>query len=329
MLRLPRFDVVAPDSVAGVVEALGTPGSRLIAGGTDILPNLKHRLDHPPLLVSLTRLGALRYVRRDEDAGELRIGAGVTLTELSRHSVVRDMFPSLAHAAGVIASPLIRNMGTIGGNVNLDTRCRYVNQSEFWRSSINGCLKASGDLCYVVPKGKSCVAAMSSDCVPVLITLDASIVNVGPAGEREISVEDYYNSDGVAHLNILPGEVTTEIRVPLPQGARRASYSKWTVRKSIDFPLVSVAVRFDLESDHESAPITGVKVCVGVLASKPKIIKRVDSLIGRTLADPATADALADLVYKQGKPVDNVPYESDYRRKMLPVYTRRAIRDSL
>lgn len=326
MLRLPAFDVVAPDSVAGVVDSLATPGARLIAGGTDILPNLKHRLDRPPLLVSLCKLSSLRYVDVDRDAGVMRIGAGVTLTELGQNDAVRDTFPSLAHAARIIASPLIRNMGTIGGNVNLDTRCRYVNQSEFWRSSIKGCLKSEGDVCYVVPKGRSCVAAMSSDCVPVLITLDASIVNVGPGGSREISVADYYNTDGIAHLNILPGEVTTEIRVPLPDKPQRAAYSKWTVRKSIDFPLVSVAVRFDLESDDAAAPIADVKVCVGVLASKPKIIKRVDSLIGRSLTDPATADLLADLVHKQGKPVDNVPYESDYRRKMLPIYTRRAVR---
>ena len=326
MLRLPAFDVVAPDSISGVVEALGATRARVIAGGTDLLPNLKHRLDTPPVLVSLSKLSALRFVRVDEDAGVLRIGAGVTLTELSRNTDVRARFPSLAHAAGIIASPLIRNMGTIGGNVNLDTRCRYVNQSEFWRSAINGCLKSGGDLCHVVPKGRSCVAAMSSDCVPVLITLDAAIVNAGPGGERAIGVADYYNTDGVAHLNILPGEVTTEIRVPLPSMPQRAAYQKWTVRKSIDFPLVSVAVRFDLESDAESAPITGAVVCVGVLAAKPKIIKRVDSLIGRSLSDPATADVLADLVAKQGKPLDNVPYEADYRRKMLPVYTRRALK---
>ena len=148
MLRLPRMDVVSPESVEDVVAALQTPGARIVAGGTDILPNLKHRLDEPPKLVSLARVRALKTV--DESDGVMRIGAGLTLTQVSRNARIRQLFPSLARAAGVVASPLIRNMGTVGGNVNLDTRCRYVNQTQFWRTSIGGCLKSEGDQCYVV-----------------------------------------------------------------------------------------------------------------------------------------------------------------------------------
>jgi 4-hydroxybenzoyl-CoA reductase beta subunit len=330
MLRLPAFEVVAPDSFAGVVAALARPGARVIAGGTDLLPNLKHRLDSPPVLVSLSRLrvteAALRAVRLDADDGLLRIGAGVTLTELSEHPDARAAAPSLARAAGLVASPSIRNMATIGGNVHLDTRCRYVNQTAFWRESIGGgCLKSEGDVCHVVPGGKNCVAAMSSDCVPVLATLDAHVVLLGPSGTRTVLVADYYNTDGVHHINKAPDELMTELRVPLARGPRRAAYAKWTVRKSIDFPLVSVALRFDLAGEGVDAPITAARVCVGVLAAVPRLLKRTETLHGRRLDDPTTADALCALVAAQCKPLDNVPYESAYRRKMLPVYARRAL----
>lgn len=325
MLRLPAFDVVAPDTIESVVAALAQPGARIIAGGTDILPNLKHRFSTPSLLVSLSKCRALRHITIDD--GVMRIGAAVTLTDISLDEHIREHFPSLAKAAGLIASPLIRNAGTIGGNINLDTRCKYVNQSDFWRSAIGGCLKSNGTVCHVVPGGKSCVAAMSSDLVPVLHTLDASVCLVSSVGERSLFIADYYNTDGIMHLNRDPGELTTEISIPLPSGPRRCAYAKWTVRKSIDFPLVSIALRFDLDRDTANAEITNAKICVGVLAAKPKLIKQLDSVIGMRLSDKSVAEIIAELVHKQGKPLPNVPYDTPYRRKMLPVYTRRAIAD--
>ncbi len=327
MLRLPQFEVESPDTVEGVVNALQRrPGARLIAGGTDLLPNLKHFLDTPPALVSLARVTALRGVVRDDAAGVLRIGAGVTLAQISEHAEVRALFPSLAHAAGVIATPLIRNMGTLGGNVNLDTRCRYVNQTEFWRGSIGGgCLKSEGDVCHVVPKGRNCVAAMSSDNVPVLISLDASIVLVGPEGRRELALEDYYTADGIAHTLARPGELTLELRVPLPRGPRRARYVKWAVRRSVDFPLLSVALRFDLAAEGAHAEVTAVKVVGGVLGSKPRTVTRLEDAVGKKLSDPAVARIVSEAAYAQCKPLENVPYEAAYRREMIRVYTRRAV----
>jgi 4-hydroxybenzoyl-CoA reductase subunit beta len=324
MLRLPAFDVVSPETVEGAVMALARPGARLIAGGTDILPNLKHRLDHPPVLVSLTRVRGLDQVIVDRSAGLLRIGAGVRLADLAEHVEVTGRFPSLAHAAGIVASPLLRNMGTIGGNVHLDTRCRYVNQTEFWRGAIGGCLKSGGTVCHVVPGGQSCVAAMSSDCVPVLTTLEAKVALSGPAGQREVPIADYYDTDGVAHIRKDPQELCTEIRVPLPTGPWRSAYRKWTVRGSIDFPLVSIALRFDLESDSTRSRIRRALVCLGVLAARPRLLK-TDALTGRHLIDPEVRRLLGDLCEKQGKPLDNVPYEASYRRKVLPVHARRAL----
>jgi 4-hydroxybenzoyl-CoA reductase subunit beta len=325
MLRLPEFELAVPESIDDAVRLLAQPGARVVAGGTDILPNLKHRLDHPPLLVSLARLTALRTIVRDDAAGVLRIGAGVTLTELAEHEDVRTHFPSLAHAAGHVASPLIRNMGTLGGNVNLDTRCRYVNQTEFWRSAIGGCLKSEGDVCHVVPGGRNCVAAMSSDCVPVLIGQDAIIVLQGPDGRRELPLGAYYSADGIRHTVRGDAELTVELRVPLPRTPRRSSYSKWSVRKSIDFPLVSVALRFDLDAEGADAKVEAMRVVVGVLGARPREVTRLEDLHGLTLRDPAFAKGVADRVYQQCKPLENVPYEAPYRREMLRVHTRRAI----
>lgn len=326
MLRMPRFEVVAPATIAEAVAALAQPDARLVAGGTDLLPNLKHRLDRPRVLVSLHAVDALRHVARDDGAGVMRVGASVTLAAIAEHPELGALFPSFARAAGVVASPSIRTTATIGGNLHLDTRCRYVNQTEFWRSAIGGCLKSDGDVCHVVPGGKNCVAAMSSDCVPALISLDARVALVGPDGEREVELADYYNADGISHVNKRPDELMTEVRVPLPRGPRRAAYAKWTVRRSIDFPLVSVALRFDLERDSVTAPIRGASICVGVLNARPRALRDTERLLGRALSDDATVESICQLAHAQSRPLENVPYEAPYRRKMIPVYTRRALR---
>lgn len=324
MLRLPQFGVSTPTSIEDAVAALGQENSRLVAGGSDILPNLKHRLDDPPLLVSLSRVDGMRSIGREGDT--LVIGAGMTLTEVCEHPLVTEHFPSLVEAAGQVASPLIRNMGTIGGNVNLDVRCRYVNQSEFWREAIGGgCLKSEGDVCHVVPGGRNCVAAMSSDCVPVLISLDAELVQHGPAGERTVPVAEYFRADGINHIAREPGEITKAIRIPITATPSRCAYAKWTVRRSIDFPLVSVALRFDLAHDAPDAEVVGVKVVVGVLNPKPRILSKLDDVIGKKLSDPTVARIVSERAHKQCKPLENVPYEAPYRRQMIKVHTRRAI----
>jgi 4-hydroxybenzoyl-CoA reductase subunit beta len=325
MLRLPMFGVELPTDIAGVVALLrDNPGARIVAGGTDILPNLKHHLEQPETLISLAQVAELRTLAEVE--GAVQIGAGLTLTQVSEHPRVRELFPSLAKAAGLVASPLIRNMGTIGGNLNLDTRCRYVNQTKFWRQALGGgCLKSEGNVCHVVPGGRNCVAALSSDCVPVLISLDAQIVLVGPEGERVVPAAKYFKADGLRHTVRDDGELTTAIRVPLPSHPRRCAYAKWSVRKSIDFPLVSVALRFDMEADDVRSEVTGVKVVAGVLGAKPRVVSGLDDVLGKSLSDPAVARIVGDAVYKQCKPLENVPYEAAYRRQMLGVYTRRAI----
>lgn len=324
MLRLPQFQVSTPASVEEALIALATPGSRLVAGGTDILPNLKHFLDEPAQLVSLAGVASLRSIEVSED--ELIIGAGVTLDELSSHPDVLQYAPSLAQAAGLVASPLIRNSATIGGNINLDTRCRYVNQSGFWRGGIGGgCIKSEGNVCHVVPKGRNCVAAMSSDCVPVAISLGAEFRLVRTGDERRVAAADYFVADGTAHTKREAGELMVAVHIPRVPGKRRATYSKWSVRKSIDFPLVSVATRIDLQSDARDAAIEAMSVVVGVLGAKPRVVSKLDQWQGKSLDDPDLPQGVADLVYKQCKPLENVPFEAEYRRDMLRVYARRSI----
>ena len=323
MLRLPQLGVETPRTVEEAVGLLAEPGARLVAGGTDILPNLKHHLDAPPILVSLAAVESLRAVSLED--GSLVIGAGVTLTEVSEHPLVREHAPSLAMAAGLVAGPLHRNMGTLGGNVNLDVRCRYVNQTRFWRDALGGgCLKSEGDVCHVVPKGRNCVAALSADTVPVLVSLDATFELVGPDGARTTDALGYYRADGIRHLVKEPGELMTRIRIPLATAPRRATYTKWTVRQSIDFPLVSVALRFDL-ADDGSDTITGVRVVAGVLNPRPRVVSKLDEVIGRRLGDPDVAALVSEAVHRQCKPLENVPFEAPYRRSLSRVLTRRAI----
>ncbi len=324
MLRLPQFGIETPSTVEDAVRLLKTPGARVVAGGTDILPNLKHLLDTPPVLVSLAAVSALREVKVEE--GALLIGAAVTLTEVSEHPLVREHAPSLAQAAGLVAGPLHRNMGTLGGNVNLDVRCRYVNQTKFWRDALGGgCLKSEGNVCFVVPKGRNCVAALSADTVPVLVSLDATFDLVGGETPRTTDAQDYYRADGIHHIVKEPEELMIAVRIPLAQSPRRATYTKWSVRQSIDFPLVSAALRFDLETDSPHGVVTAVKVVVGVLNPRPRVVGKLDDVLGKKLSDPAVARIVSEAVHKQCKPLENVPYEAPYRRSMLKVLTRRAV----
>lgn len=316
------FDVLAPSTVEEVVAILADRGedARLLAGGTDLLPNLKHRLAQPEVLVSLHGVASLRAMELGDEA--FVIGAGVTLATLAKDERVGDILPSLASAAGCVAGPAIRNTATLGGNLHLDTRCRWVNQTDFWRGALGGCLKADGDVCHVVEGGKRCVAALSSDLVPVLISLDATLSLMSARGVREVALADYYRSDGIAHTGREEGELLTSVRVPLPVGPRRSAYVKWRVRNSIDFPLVSVALRFDMSDDE--ATIAKARVVAGVLGAKPKVIGRLDKVHGLAL-DGAVAKVVAKAVHDQCKPLANVPGDAEHRREMIKVLTRRAI----
>ncbi len=322
MLRLPPYRYHRPDTVEQAVSLLGEHGERAlpIAGGTDLVPNMKHRLFTPEHLVALKRIGELQGIRREN--GHLSIGATESLTAVSRNPEVARHFPALADAAGHVAGPQLRNMGTIGGNLCLDTRCTYYNQTRFWREALGFCLKKDGDVCHVTKVGKKCVAAHSADTPPVLMSLGASAELAGPEGRRTLPVRDFFLADGIRNTRRHPDEIVTRILIPIPQSGFRSGYAKLRQRKSIDFPLLTVAVAALLDGDGRVREIGGV---VTALGSRPRELAGWQELAEGEVLGEALVEALAERAHQQCHPLENIIVDPEWRRAMVPVYTRRAL----
>lgn len=321
MLRLRPFTLHHPVTLADALRLLGEAGQggRIIAGGTDLLPNMKlHRLD-AEVLISLARLDGFDSVAWT-DRG-VRLGAGLRLADLASDVRVGLRLPVLAQAAARVAGPQIRNMATVGGNVCLDTRCRYINQGELFRQALGGCLKSHGDVCHVVPDGKGCVAALSSDLAPALLALQATAHIVGPTGARSCPMGSFYNTDGLHHIDLAADEILVAIEVPLPGPEVVLAGGKWAVRRSIDFPLLNFCLRLDLDSTATSR-LNGGLLVVGVLGPRPRQIA-LDRLAGASL-DADLADRLAAMAFSKCKPLANVPGDPVYRRRRLAVEVKRA-----
>ena len=327
MLRLPSFEYVSPETVEEVLAILAeTPDARLVAGGTDLLPNLKHGIEEAGTIVSLSRLPGLSAVTERDD-GSLELGAMITLEALAADETVRARAPSLAQAVGLVAGPHHRRMGTLGGNVCLNTRCVYINQTHFWREALGYCLKKDGTACHVVKKGKRCVAAASNDSAPVLTTLDASLVVASAArGERTIPVADFYVFDGVNNKTLEPDEMLVKVIVPAPAKGLHAAYAKLRPRDSIDFPRLSVAVAYELPDE---STVSQLRIVLSALAAKPIALRKVtDMAEGRAPTEELWTE-LADSAYAQAHPLTNIDGDATYRREMVPVYVKRALRDAL
>ena len=325
MLTLPRFEWVAPESVDELLAHLAAhpEESLVVAGGTDAVPNLKHRLHEPRYLVHIGRVEELRFVRGGEDG--LDLGPRVTLTQITREPVVLRDYPALARAAGLVAGPQLRNMGTLGGNLCLDTRCTYYNQTRFWREALGFCLKKDGVHCHVVPQGKRCVAAHSSDTAPVLIALEAEVEIASRAARRVVSAEDFFVADGI-HNNVLaPGEIVTRIRLPRRSRGLQSGYQKLRPRAAIDFPMLSIA----FAARVRDGVCERARLVVGALAARPRTVAGLEALVAGKALDEAAIDAVARAAYTQCKPVINIPYDQDWRHEMVPVFVRRAMREAL
>jgi 4-hydroxybenzoyl-CoA reductase subunit beta len=323
MLRLPPFRYHRPATLDEAVSLLGEHAGDVlpVAGGTDLIPNMKHRLFEPGHLVGLKGIAELGGIRKED--GWLRIGAAETLSSVAGDPDVKERTPSLADAAAHVAGPQIRNTGTLGGNLCLETRCTYYNQTAFWRGALGYCLKKDGTVCHVTKVGKKCVAAHSADTPPVLMTLEAVAVLTGPRGRREIPVRDFFVADGIANTRRDVDEIVTEVRIPLTSSNRRSAYAKLRQRGAIDFPLLTVAVAADLEDDDITVrSITGV---VTALGSRPRELSGWGEVAeGRTLDDDVVAE-LAGRAYKQCHPLENIIVDPEWRRAMVPVYVRRAL----
>ena len=326
MLRLPAFELAEPTELGEAVALLARHGedAQLVAGGTDLVPNMKHELFTPKLVISLARLPELRGLRLAAD-GTLVIGAMTTLDELARDERVRRRAPALSQAAGLVAGPQLRRMGTLGGNVMLDTRCQWYNQTYFWRSALGFCLKKDGSLCHVVAGGANCVAAASNDSAPALMSLDGTLVFHGPRGRRELAVEALYTSDGI-HNKTVRGEILVEVRVPPVPDGHRGAYGKLRERGSIDFPQLGVAARLDLGED---GAVRRAELCAVALQAKPvRLVRAARVLAGKRPGTEEFRDALDEagaLAEKQVRPLANIPGDPEYRHAMVPVYVRRTL----
>ena len=325
MLRLPKFRLHQPATLAEAAAILAAEGesARVVAGGTDLWPNMKRRHQKAADVVSLSRLHELREVHAN---GDLRLGAMATLTSVERHAAVRERFPALARAVAWISSPVLRNMGTIGGNVCLDTRCTYYNQNAEWRQSISYCMKAEGKICWVAPSSPRCWAVASADSAPMLVALGARVQLVSTAGERVIPIAALYHDDGMAYLTKQRDEIVTEIVVPGASDAAhcRTAFFKLRRRGSIDFGVLSVAVALWMDGEF----VRDARVVLGSIASLPSSADEVaKALIGQELTAETIAAAAAK-ARSAATPMDNTDLDPRWRGQVTPVYVERTLREA-
>mgnify|MGYP001560587092 CR=1 FL=1 len=323
MLRLPRFRYHAPATVAEAVRILAGSGpeAMFVAGGTDVYPKMKRRQFGPKHLVGLRRVAGLRQVEGSAERG-LALGANLTLTELAGHDALRRAWPAVGEGAAVISTPPLRNMGTLGGNLCVDTRCTYYDQTHQWRKAIDFCLKKDGDTCWVAPGSPRCLAVSSSDLAPVMIALGARYELAGPDGERTVDASDFYDLDGIRYLTKRPGEVLTRIHLP-PAGEWKTTYRKLRRREAFDFPICGVAVAVRTNAAGEVAE---ARIAVGGVASRPLVMaEAAAALVGRRPTLETIREA-ASKTYQSTKALDNTDLLPIYRKKMVPIFTERNLR---
>jgi 4-hydroxybenzoyl-CoA reductase subunit beta len=306
MMRLPWFDYRAPLSLSEAAKMLAGEGPQamLIAGGTDLLPNMKRRQMAPKVLVSLRNVAELK-------ANGQALGAGMTLTQIVR----KQSLPlGLRQAAAQVATVHLRNMGTIGGNLCLDTRCTYYNQNYEWRKAIDFCLKKDGEICWVATASKRCVAMSSTDCAPALLVLNATVRLVSSAGEREVALADFYNNDGIDYLRRRPDEILAEVRFD----DLKSTYWKLRRRGAFDFPVLGVAAAMGPE---------GARLALGAVASRPFLVDRANEFLkGKPLTDEVIEQA-GKLAASRAKPMDNADLDLYWRKGVVGAFVGYALRE--
>ncbi|MBV8475050.1 MAG: FAD binding domain-containing protein [Acidobacteria bacterium] len=337
-MSLPEFKLLRPSSIEQASELLaryssegtfafppsarGSPpgGIRIIAGGTDLIPSMRQKLFEPQYVLDLRRIDELKGINPQPDNGVI-IGALTTLTMIEHSSFLKGHYQVLSEAAAAVASPVIRNMGTIGGNICLDTRCLWYNQSLTWRKACGFCIKKEGDLCHVAPGGTKCWAAFSADTPPALLCLNAEIEIVGPKGARRIPLRDFYTGLGDAYCKLEANEILTRILIPSASAGYRGVYRKLRIRGSIDYPLAAVAVALK----RANGQIMAGQVALTAVNSAPLLVKGAAQMLQGQQVDQALAEAVADLAAKTAKPLTTSALTPEYRREMIRVFTRRAL----
>jgi 4-hydroxybenzoyl-CoA reductase subunit beta len=322
MMRLPKFRYYAPRTVAEAlaIRSDAGPDATYVAGGTDLYPNMKRRQQTPKVVVGLSRISEL--ARIGERERRLTLGAGLLLSDVENDPRVRARYPGLSHAVSEISTPPLRNMGTLGGNLLLDTRCNYYDQNYEWRKAIDFCMKKDGTICWVAPGSPKCLAVQSADTVPVLIAMGARAVFASRDGEREIAVEDLYRNDGIEYVTKKPDELLTEVLLPKPNGWR-ASYRKLRRRGSFDFPVLSVGAAVW----RDGRVVTSARLVLGGGASAPLRLAAAESaLVGRPLDEDAIRDAAAAAL-GPSRPMDNTDFSVLWRKEMTSKFVSLALRD--
>lgn len=324
MMRLPSFQYLEPASLEEAVAMKAEHGAEAmyVAGGTDLYPKMKRRQMEPKVLIGLSRVEALHGLSNGDG---LTIGAGMTLTEVADHPQIKAYYPALAHAAGLVSSPPLRNAGTIGGNLCVDTRCTYYDQTYQWRKALGFCMKKDGDVCWVALSSPRCLAVSSSDCAPVAMALDAQVRLVGPEGERTVPVDSLYHNDGIHYITKSSDEILVSIHLP-PRDGWRMSYWKLRRRDSIDFPILGVAVALRLAED---GTCTDARLVLGAVASQPVSVSDEvkEILVGRKIT-PQLVEKVAQVAYKPAKPMDNTDMALGYRKKVSRVYVAGALSEA-
>jgi len=319
MMRLPWFDYRAPRSVAEASEILAREGSdaMLIAGGTDLLPNMKRRHQTPKVLVSLRGIEELRKI---SNGSGVTLGSALTLAEVAGNEKIKTHSTALYQAAAQVATAHLRNMGTIGGNLCLDTRCTYYNQNYEWRKAIDFCLKKDGETCWVATASKRCVAVSSTGTAPALIALNASVTLAEAGGERSIPVETLYKNDGIDYLSRKPDEILTKISIP---GGWKSTYWKLRRRGSFDFPILGVAVAVKMSGNV----VEDARVALGAVASRPFLVEKASEYLkGKALTDETIAEASA-MIASRAKPMDNTDMDLYWRKEVADDFAGYALRE--
>jgi 4-hydroxybenzoyl-CoA reductase subunit beta len=321
MMRLPYFAFHAPATVREAADLIASsPGAMLVAGGTDLLPNMKRRQQVPPTLVSLRRVGELKEIANGDG---LTLGAGLTLSGLVHEARLRERYAALWQAASSVATPHLRNMGTLGGNLCLDTRCNYYDQNYEWRKAIDFCMKKDGAICWVATGSPKCLAVSSTDTAPALLALGATVVLTSVDGIREIAVSDLYRNDGIEYLTRRPNEILTSVRLPRLDGWR-STYWKLRRRGAFDFPVLSVAAAVKCGA---GGLVEDARLVLGAVSSRPvETPAAAATLVGQPLTDDGIARA-AEIAAKPAKPMDNTDFNLLWRKRVVREFVTYALRE--
>ena len=321
-MSLPQFKLLRPRSLGEAVEALGKHNGniRVLAGGTDLIPSMRQKLFEPEYVLDLRGVAEMRGIKPQADEG-VEIGALTVLRSIEKSEYLRRHYPVLTEAAATVASPVLRNMGTIGGNICLDTRCLWYNQSLTWRKGCGFCVKKDGDLCHVAPGGTKCWAAFSGDTPPALLCLNAEIEIVSPSGMRLIPLDHFYTGLGDDYRKLQPNELVTRVFLPAASASYRGVYRKLRVRGSIDYPLAGVAVAMKRSNGH----IADARVAITAVNPAPMLVKGAGEMLQAKVLDEALAEAVGDLTARTAKPLTTSALTPEYRREMIRVFTKRAL----